>query len=130
MANLLAAILEQTDDLKKSSPNRVLHLWPSHYQHFSSFVTKLNDHNRDMLQIRDPKIMQSLIDRVPCDKAHQARAEEVSHGQLAMRTGVITEANSKAVDLAAFNTKVAIKDALSLVKESCHIADELDGRPA
>ena len=32
--------------------------------------------------------------------------------------------------MTAFNTKAAIKDALDLVKESYHIVDELDGKPA
>ena len=62
MANLLTAILQQTDDLKKLSVNKVLHLWPSHYCHFSSFVMKLSEHDRDTFQIRDPKIMQSMVD--------------------------------------------------------------------
>ena len=79
----------------------------------------MSNHDRDTLQIRDPKLMQSLIDRVPCEKAPQATAEEkVSHGQLAMRIGAIVKANSQVVDLAAFNAKAAIKDALALVEES------------
>ena len=56
MGSLLSAILEQTDDLKKSA-NRVLHLWLSHYQQFGSFVTKMSDSYRDTLQIRDPKLI-------------------------------------------------------------------------
>ena len=59
--------------------------------------------------------MQRFIHRVPCEKALQVTAvEKVSHGQLAMRNGAIAEANSHAVDLAAFNAKEAIKDALAL----------------
>ena len=72
--------------------------------------------------------MQSLIDRVPHEKALQAE-EKVSHGQLAMRNGAIADANSQVVDLAAFNTKAAIQNALALVEESCRIADDLDGTP-
>ena len=41
---------------------------------------------------------------------------------------MIADANSPVVDLAAFNTKVAIKNAL--VEESYHIVDELHGRLA
>ena len=116
MANLLTAILQQMDDLKKSSVNKVLHLWPAHYHRFSSFVTKLNDHDRDTLQIRDPKIMQSMIDRVLRERALATAEERVSHGQQAIRNGAIMEANFQSVDLAAFNTKEAIRDVLTLIE--------------
>ena len=80
--------------LKSHPLTKVLHLWPAHYRRFSSFVTKLSEHDRDTLQIRDPKIMQSMINRVPREKAFQATAEEkVSHGQQAMHNGAIAEAN-------------------------------------
>ena len=72
-----------------------------------------------------------MIDRVPREKALQATAEEkVSHGQQAMHNGAIAEANSQAVDLAAFNAKEAIKGALALMEESYHIAEDLDRTPA
>ena len=70
--------------------------------------------------------MQSVIDRVAREKALQAMAE-VSHGQLAMCNGVVAEANSQTVDLAAINTKVAIKDALA---PGGGVLPQLDGRPA
>ena len=47
-----------------------------------------------------------------------------------MCTSAIADANSQAVDLAAFSTKAAIQDALALMEESYCIADELDGRSA
>ena len=57
MTSLLSDILEQIDDLKKSSANRVLHIWPAHYQKFGFFMMKMSDHDRDTLQIRDPKLI-------------------------------------------------------------------------
>ena len=122
MANLLTAILQQTDDPKKSSINKVLHLWPSHYCHFSTFITKLREHDRDTVQIRKPKIMQNMVDRVSRERALQAMAEKrVSHGQQAIRNGEIAEANSQAVDLAAFNAKEAIMNAWNLVQGTCMV---------
>ena len=78
MASLLSAILEQTDDFKKSSANRVLHIWPAHYEKCRSFVTKKSNHDRDTLQMRDPKLIQNLIDKVPRWKALQAMVKEKS----------------------------------------------------
>ena len=63
MASLREAILEQTDDLKKSSANKVLHLWPPHYLQYGNFVTKMSDTDREALQIRDPKLIQCHIDK-------------------------------------------------------------------
>ena len=75
----------------------------------------MSDSDRDT-QIRDPKLIHSLIDKVPQEKALQATAEKkVSYGQLAILSGAIAEANSQAVDLEAFNTKGAIKVAFCLV---------------
>ena len=70
----------------------------------------MSDFDRDTPQIRDSKLIQSLIDKVPDEKALQATAKEkVSHRQLAIRNGAVVEANSQAVDLVAFNAKAAIK---------------------
>ena len=113
MASLLRAILEQT------SANKVLHLCLPHYRQFGSFVTKISDTYREVLQIRDPKLIQGQIDNLPREKSLQAMAEEkVSPGQLAIRNGAIAEANSQAVDLVTFNAKADIKAALSLVKDA------------
>ena len=37
MVDLLCAILQCTHDLKSSSANKVLHMWPAHYAQFGSF---------------------------------------------------------------------------------------------
>ena len=85
-------------------------MWPSHFRQYGSFVAKMSDLDWDILQI-----IQSLIDKLPWEKALQATAEDVSYGQLAIRNGAIAKANSQAVDLATFNAKSDIKAALSLV---------------
>ena len=39
----LTTIMEHTDDLKGSSVNKVLRMWPSHYKQFDTFVTKMSE---------------------------------------------------------------------------------------
>ena len=87
----------------------------------------MSDLDRDVLQIRDHKLIQSLIDKLLQEKAHQAMAEEVSHGQLAIRNGAIAEANCQAVDLVTFKAKSDIKAALSLVEEANTALGKLQG---
>ena len=117
IASLLVAILEQTDDLKKSSAYKVLHLWPPHYRQYSTFVTKMSDAESEVLQIRDPKLKQGKTSKVPWEKALQVTAEEKgSHDKLAIRNNTIAEASSQAVDLATFNAKADINSALTVVE--------------
>ena len=75
-------------DLKVSSVNHVIKIWPAHYRQFGTFVTKMSDEDRDVLLITDSKIIQARIDANPREKALQAGAEEkVSLGQLGIRQG-------------------------------------------
>ena len=125
MASLLEAILKQTDDLKKLSANKVLHLWP-HYCQYGTFVSKMSDGDRAVLQIGNPKIIQGKIGKLTQEKALQATAEEkVFYGQLAIRNGTITTAKSQSVDFATFIAKADIKSALSLVEEAKAALEEL-----
>ena len=57
VASLLTVIMEHKGDLKGSSINKVIWMWPSHYQQFGSFITKMSDSDRDVLQITHPKIV-------------------------------------------------------------------------
>ena len=96
IVDLLNAILEHTDDPLRSSINKVLRLWPSHYNQFGTFITKMSDKDRDT-QIADPKVIQAKINAVPWEKALQATAKEkVALSQLSIRQGSIAEANSAA----------------------------------
>ena len=57
--DLLMVIMEHMDNLKGSSINKVLHMWPSHYCQFGTFATKMSNKDRDTLQIMDPKVIQA-----------------------------------------------------------------------
>ena len=127
VADRLTAIMEHKGNHKGSSINKVLRMWPFHYQQFGSFVTKMSDTDRDALQIVDPKIVQAKIDSHPREKVLQAPAEEkVSYGQLGIRQGSILEANSKAIDLPTFKVNENISAALSLVEEAKVAVDKLE----
>ena len=83
MATLLTAIKEHKGDLKGSSINKVLRVWPTHYQQFGSYVTKMSFEDRETLQIVDSKVVQGKIDSQPREKALQAAAKEkVAFGRL------------------------------------------------
>ena len=41
MVDLLWAILQRTDDLKHPTANQVMHMWPAHFDQFSSFHTTM-----------------------------------------------------------------------------------------
>ena len=58
VVDLLTATMEHTNDLKRSSVNKVICLWPVHYKQFGQYVTKMSDKDRDTLQIAGPKIIQ------------------------------------------------------------------------
>ena len=66
--DLLSAIFKHNGDLKGSSVNRVLTIWPSHFQQFGSFVTKMSDEDRDIQLIADPKVVQARIDAQPRER--------------------------------------------------------------
>ena len=69
-------------DLKGSSINKVLLVWPSHFQQYGSYVTKMSDGDRETLQIADSKVAQGKIDAQQWEKALQASAEKDAFGQL------------------------------------------------
>ena len=92
IASLLTDIFEHKADLKGSSVNHMLRIWPSHFQQFGSFMS---DEDRDVLLIADPKVVQSRIDAQPREKAlHASAGEKVSLGQLGIKQGAVSEANS------------------------------------
>ena len=62
VATLLTAIMEHKGNLKGLSINKVLQVWPSHFEQFGSYITKMSDEDREMLQIADPKVGHSKID--------------------------------------------------------------------
>ena len=76
IVSLLNAIMAHTDDLKGSSINKVVRMWLSHHCQFGTFITKMSDKDRDMVQIAYPKVIQGKIDAVPWEKALQAAADE------------------------------------------------------
>ena len=83
VAALMKMIMEHKGDLKGSSINKVLRVWPSHFQQFGSYIMKMSDGDRETLQIADPKVVHCKIDTQPWEKALQASAEEtVAFGQL------------------------------------------------
>ena len=58
-------------------------------------------------------------------KALQASAKEnVSLGQLGIRQGTVSEANSEVIDVAAFRAKEEITSALSFVEDARATLDE------
>ena len=63
-------------DLKGSSINKVLQVWPSHFQQYWSYVTKMSDGDWETLQTGDSKVVQGKIDAQPWEKALQDSAEE------------------------------------------------------
>ena len=99
-------------------------MWLAHYDKFGSFKTSLSDSGREVLQIRDPKLIQTKIDSLTKEKAlHAAVEDKVYQGQAAIKNGAIAEANTAVVDLVAFNAKARITDALDLLSEAKAVVD-------
>ena len=65
VATLLTAIMGHKGDLKGLSINKVLRVWPAHFQQNRSYVTKMSDWDRETLQIVDSKVVQGKIDAQP-----------------------------------------------------------------
>ena len=122
MVDLLCAIFQQTNDLKGSLAYKVLSMWPAHCDQFGSFKAYLSDSDREVLQIRDLKSIQTKIDSLPKEKAlHAAVEAKVHQGQAAIKNGTIVEANSALVNLVAFNGNTRITEALDLFRsQGCH----------
>ena len=78
-----------------------------------------------MLQIADPKIIQSKIDTVPREKALQALQKKARH-----QAGCDHGGQPQAIDLSIFNAKAVIKSALSLVEEAKVALDDMELRYA
>ena len=76
IAGLLNAIMVHKDDLTGLSANKVVCMWPSHFRQFGTYITKMRDKNREVLQIADPKIIQGKINAVPWEKALRATDDE------------------------------------------------------
>ena len=57
VAALLTKIMEHKGDLKGSSINKMLRVWPSHFQQYGSYVTKMSDGDQETLQIAKPKVV-------------------------------------------------------------------------
>ena len=110
-------VFKHTGNLKGLLVTRVLRLWPSHFQQFGSYITKVSDEDRDILLIVDPKVV-------------QAAAEEVSIRQLGIQQGSVLEANSKAIDVSTFKDKADISSAFSLLEEAKMILDDLESDQA
>ena len=80
----------------------------------------------EVLQIRDPKLIQTKISLSKEKSLHVAVEDKVNQGQAAIKNGIIVEANSKVVDLAAFNAKAMITEALDLLSDAKAIVNDLD----
>ena len=127
VAALLTAIMEHKGDLKWSSINKVLQMWPSHFQQYRSYVTKMSDGDRETLQIADSNMVQAKIDGQPWEKALQASAEDqVAFCQLGIRQGSVAEAASEAINLSTFKAKEDLTTALSLLEEAQAAVDHLE----
>ena len=59
-------IMEHKDNLKVLSINKVLQRWPYDFQQFGSYVTKMSDVDKDMLQIADLKVVYSKLKGANC----------------------------------------------------------------
>ena len=87
----------------------------------------MSDMDRGMLQITDPKVVQAKIDSHPIEKAlHATVKEKVTLGQLGLWKGLISEANSEAIDLSTFKAKEDITSALSLMEEAKASLDDME----
>ena len=84
----------------------------------------MSDEDRDVL-IMDSKVVQARIDAKLREKALQATAKEVSLGQLGIRQGLVSEANSEAID-GLLQCKGGITSALSFVEEVRKIQDKFN----
>ena len=125
MVDLPCAIFQRTDDLKNSTANQVVRMWPAHYEQFGSFQTPMSDvyRDREVRYITDVKAIQHKISSAHKEKAQYSAAEDkVLVGQAAFKTGAVAESNSTVIDLAAFlaafNAKAAITSALQYVKKA------------
>ena len=64
MVDLLCAIL-RFDDLKHSTANQIVRMWPAYYEQLNSFQTIVNDRDKEVLHITDVKAIQQKINSAP-----------------------------------------------------------------
>lgn len=58
----LCAILDCTNDLKGSTVNQGFKMWPVHFEQFGKFQTTMGEVDREVLHIRELKVVQVKID--------------------------------------------------------------------
>ena len=64
MVDLLCAIFQHTDNLKSSTANQIITMWPAHYEQFSSFQITMSEGDREVLHITDVKAIQTQDQRL------------------------------------------------------------------
>ena len=65
MVDVLCDILQRSDDLKHSTANQIVRMWPAHYEQFGSFQTTMSKGDRDVLHITDVKAVEHKINSGP-----------------------------------------------------------------
>ena len=76
MVDLLCAILAHTNNLKGSTVNQVVQMWPAHFEQFGKFQTAMGEADREVLHITDVKAVQAKINANSKEKALQAAAKD------------------------------------------------------
>ena len=77
MVDLLCTIFDCTNDVKGSTANQVVRMWPVHYEQFGTFQTPMSESNREVLHITDVKAIQNKINISSREKAQHATAEDM-----------------------------------------------------
>ena len=125
MVDLLCGIFDRTNDLKGSTANQVVRMWPVHLNQFGTFQTTMSESDREVLHIIDVKTIQNRISTSSKEKALHAAAEN----KVLQDQAPVSEANSAVVDLAGFNAKARISAALQHVKDAESALHDLEYPP-
>ena len=99
MVDLLCAVFHRPNDLKSSSANQIVRIWPAHYEQFGSFQTTMSEGNQEVLHITDVKAIQHKISSSSTEKVqHSTLEDKVLLGRAAVKNGTVAESNSPVID--------------------------------
>ena len=77
MVDLLCAVLSYPHNMKSSTANQVVRMWPAHFEQFGKFQTAMRDADREVLHITDVEAVQAKIntnsqgeDPAGCGRGH------------------------------------------------------------
>jgi len=109
-------IMAQRDDIKPSQANKVLRLWPSHFNDYCGFRANMTDAELEAFQTNH-KDMEKLVGKDQARKRSiEASRAHAQLGQSAIKNGALVDSMTHVVDEAAAQTRARIDAAVSSIK--------------